>query len=261
MTTNLEKFKKDLERLLEEGTRLQIGFVAELKKIGELSKENKAAIKDIKPMSFSYEYERWYTESSAVIKQLLPDRLEDFKILYKNEKRKEMSYLTYTISDYMIGLVSTRRGNIVVDKNAALPKFQQQVRILESAMSRFNSSIFDLKQMVQADIFDSELDASKELLRNGYIRASGALAGVVLERHLHHVIENHKLKIQKKNPSISDLNGLLKESVTIDTAQWRFIQLLGDLRNKCDHRKETEPTKDEINDLIVGVDKIIKTVS
>jgi len=31
-----------------------------------------------------------------VIKQLMPDRLDDFIKLYKNEKRKEVDHLTYT---------------------------------------------------------------------------------------------------------------------------------------------------------------------
>jgi hypothetical protein len=261
MTTNLDKYKKDLDRLLDESNGLQVGLLSELKKLSELSKENREKIKGIKPVSFSGEYERWYTESCAVVKQLLPDRIDDFRVLYKNEKRKELTYLTYTISDYMIGLTTSRLGEVMLDGNSAVPKFQQQIRILESARSRFVSSLFDLKQIVQVDIFDSEIDAAKELLRHGYIRASGAIAGVVLERHLHHVIEKHQLKIQKKTPGISDLNGILKDSETIDIAQWRFIQHLGDIRNKCDHKKEKEPEKEEIDSLIAGVDKVIKTVN
>jgi hypothetical protein len=261
MSTNLDKYIKDLERLLEESTQLQIGMLTELKKLAELSKKMKSDIKGIKPINFTDEYERWYTESCAVIKQLLPDRLDDFKVLYKNEKRKETTYQTYTMSDYMIGLATRRYGETIVDRNSAVPKFQQQIRILLSAKSRFTSSIFDLKQIVQADIFDSEIEAAKELLKNGFIRAAGAIAGVVLERHLHHIIEKHELKFQKKNPGISDLNGILKDAETIDIAQWRFIQHLGDLRNKCDHKKEREPTKNEIEDLIIGVDKILKTVN
>jgi len=74
------------------------------------------------------------------------------------------------------------------------------------------------------------------------------------------VCAHHGLKSRKKNPSISDFYQLLKENGTIDTAQWRFIQHLGDIRNQCDHPKEKEPTKDEIVDFLVGVEKVIKTV-
>ncbi|CAH2399819.1 hypothetical protein MES4922_220074 [Mesorhizobium ventifaucium] len=43
-------------------------------------------------------------------------------------------------------------------------------------------------------------------------------------------------------------------------AQWRFVQHLGDLRNKCDHKKQAEPTKEEVLVLIEGVRKITKTL-
>lgn len=46
----------------------------------------------------------------------------------------------------------------------------------------------------------------------------------------------------------------------VATDVFRHIQLLGDLRNKCDHKKDAEPTKQEIDDLIGGAEKIIKTV-
>jgi hypothetical protein len=42
--------------------------------------------------------------------------------------------------------------------------------------------------------------------------------------------------------------------------QWRFIQHLGDIRNLCDHAKEREPTKEEIEDLVAGTEKVLKTI-
>ncbi|MCH7787417.1 MAG: hypothetical protein IIC22_07890, partial [Chloroflexi bacterium] len=52
----------------------------------------------------------------------------------------------------------------------------------------------------------------------------------------------------------------LKSAGVVDIPDWRFIQRLGDLRNLCDHNKDREPTKDEINELIDGVEKITKTL-
>ena len=66
--------------------------------------------------------------------------------------------------------------------------------------------------------------------------------------------------VTKKNPTISDFNDLLKNSVAVEVAQWRFIQHLGDLRNLCDHNKSKEPTNDDIEDLITGTEKITKTI-
>ena len=116
-------------------------------------------------------------------------------------------------------------------------------------------------EIVQADLFDNELDAAQELNRKGFVRGAGAIAGVVLEKHLGHVFSKHGLKTRKKVPSINDYNQLLKDNSVIDTATWRFIQHLGDLRNLCNHIKDREPTIEEVNDLIEGVSKITKTLS
>ena len=213
--------------------------------------------------SFSNTYQSWYSEAKAVIRQLLPDRLSDFVRLYEKPKsRKEITIENYTIEDYLQGLVVTRgvglQKETLVDPSAALRKFQQQLAILGSVKERFESSLFDIRQLVQADLFDSELDAAKELAKKRFVRAAGALAGVVIERHLAQVCDSHQIKIAKKDPGISDLNDLLKQADVISLPDWRFIQHLADIRNLCDHNKATEPTLEEVYDLIAGVAKVIK---
>jgi hypothetical protein len=114
---------------------------------------------------------------------------------------------------------------------------------------------------VQADLFDSEIDVARELSKNKFLRATGAIAGVVLEKHLHQVCDDHSIAITKKNPGISDLNELLKANTVIEIPQWRHISLLADIRNLFDHNKKIEPTTDQVEDLISGTDKILKTIS
>jgi hypothetical protein len=148
----------------------------------------------------------------------------------------------------------------VVGFKAAFGHLQQQVAILGSIEERFESSLFDIRQLVQGDVFDSELDAAEELAKNKFPRAAGALAGVVLERHLAQVCGKHHINVGKKNPHISDFNDALKNSGVIDTPQWRSIQYLADIRNLCDHDKKNEPTATQVQDLIDGVKKTIKTL-
>jgi hypothetical protein len=111
-----------------------------------------------------------------------------------------------------------------------------------------------------ADLFDSELDVAAALAKNKFYRPAGALAGVVLEKHLTHVCENHSIKLPKKSPVINDLNEALKEANVIDVPQWRFVQHLADIRNLCVHNKQAEPTMEQVQDLIAGVNKAIRTL-
>ena len=195
-----------------------------------------------------------------MIKQLIPERLTDFQSYYKLEKRKEITYITYTISDYLIGVQISRLGEVIVSRTSVIHKFEQQYYIVKSLRSRFESSLYDIKQLLQADVFDSEIDSAKELCKKGFYRAAGAICGVVIEKHLSEVCTQHQIKVAKKNPGINDYNELLKSNNVIDIPVWRNIQRLADLRNMCDHHKDVEPTKDNIEELIAGTDKIIKTI-
>jgi hypothetical protein len=211
---------------------------------------------------FKRAYQRWYTEAHAVIRQLIPDRLPDFVRHYEKPKsRKEINLESYRIEDYLQGLHVVRVGHkVIVNKSAAIPHFDQQVAILEAAQARFESSLLDMRQVLQADIFDSELQAAEHLAKFKFFRAAGALAGVVLERHLGQVCDARKIALAKKNPTIADFNEALKAGDVIDLPQWRFIQHLADVRNLCDHARKPEPTQDQIIDLLAGVAKVIKTV-
>ena len=263
MYSNIEKYKKDLELLNDRGELLHLAIWYEChpenitEALGEKAKE---LIENIP--NFKVEYQVWYSESKALIKQLLPDRLADFVRHYEKPKpRKDITYENYRIEDYMQGLTITRGWNQeeVVGPQAAIPHFRQQQAILKAVSARFESSLFDIRQLVRADLFDSELAAAQELLKTGFIRASGAVAGVVLEKHLSLVADNHNLS-SKKNPTISNFNDLLKQADVLDTPSWRQIQRLGDIRNMCDHGKDREPTKEEAQELIAGVEKFTKTL-
>jgi len=268
MSSNLDRFRKDLDVLETQGAALLNAMRFEC-----FPNEVRAAYKEkhgdkaeqlLKALpSFLNEYQGWYSEAKALIKQLLPHRLEDFVRHYEKPRpRKELNNESYRIEDYLLRLSGTR-GSLqvkVFGPDAAIPHFQQQLAIVDSAVTRFESSLFDIRQLVQADLFDSELDAARELWKSKFTRAAGALAGVVLERHLEQVCGNHSVKIVKRNPTISDYNDALKNGNVIDTAVWRSIQYLADIRNVCDHSRGADPTLEHVNDLISGVGKVTKTI-
>jgi hypothetical protein len=271
MTSNLERYKKDLDALVGRGAQLELAiqfecfpqeFEQALKtQLGTPAKDRKQIAAGLP--SFKSAYQSWYSEAKVLIKQLLPDRLADFVRHYEKPKpRKDISYENYRIEDYLQGLSVTRgwEKEKVVGPDAAIPHVRQQVSILKSVRARFDSSLFDIQQLVMADVFDSELDAAGELAKNKFTRAAGAVAGVVLEKHLTQVCDAHSIKITKKVPSIGDLNNALKEAGVIDVPQWRFVQHLADIRNLCDHNKKVEPTESQVDDLIAGVSKVVKTL-
>lgn len=267
MQSTLDRFKTQLDALIMRGDMLRMAMQhgchgEEFEKAVKQKLKSKAAeyLKELP--DFKRDYQRWYTEAQAVIRQLIPNRLEDFVRHYEKPKtRKSISYESYRIEDYLQGLRVTRFGDeVVVDSKAAIPQLDQQVAILAAARARFDSSLLDMRQVLQADLFDSELQAAEHLAKFNFLRAAGALAGVVLERHLAQVCADHQVTTQKKNPTIADFNELLKSADVIDLPQWRYVQHLADLRNLCDHARKPDPSAEQIADLLAGVAKVIKTV-
>lgn len=270
MASNLERYKKDFDRLSRDAIKIEQAFSHhcygeryEKAVLKHCDGDKKKAAEHLEALpDFFSAYQAWYSESLVLIKQLLPDRLSDFIRLYEKPKgRKELGFENYRIEDALQGLRVTRfQTEVIADAKSAMPHLKQQIAILNSIRGRFESSLYDIRALVQADLLDSELDAAKELLKHKFTRAAGAIAGVVLEKHLHEVCLQHNVRITKKNATIADYNEALKSDGVIDTSQWRFNQHLGDIRNLCDHNKEKEPTPAQVSDLIDGVAKVTKTI-
>lgn len=257
------KIKLELGELISQSNLIKIAWVKNCwpKRLSEIQS---SLVKEAESIcSLQYEYERWYSKAVVVVKQLLPERLDDFVGCYKFTGRvaKKDVISTFRISEALSGRVVKRCGDVVEGMSTVYSYFDTQCSILKSADDRMESSLYEIRQILQADLFDSEVDAAKELNKKRFSRAAGAMAGVVLEKHLKTVLNAHSLTLAKKNPCINDYNQKLKDESVIDVPTWRFIQRLGDLRNLCDHDKGSEPRQELIAELIDGVDRIMKTVA
>ena len=242
--------------------RLADGLVEQIKMAGEIIQE---VVKEDQAKMLAgtgRKYQAWYTRSLPLVKLLAPERLEEFVKLYEADpKRKQLSAQTYALQDYFrgFGLVADYMGAYPFDvKNVAFMRLCSQRDIVFALVERLADSLSDIQGMVQADLFDSELDAARELAKNGHLRAAGAVAGVVLESHLGEVSRRHGVGMRKKDATIGDYNDALKRENVADLPNWRWVQRLGDLRNLCTHKKNREPTVDEVNELIEGTDKALK---
>jgi hypothetical protein len=285
-----EELSDELKRLVTEGEALQRGQIVETNQktlddyrkvlVDSLAKEKDASAgsENTIPVSkkivdevlavwvvpFRENYESWYSEALAMIEQVIPDRAQDFRDKYKVDKRKELTAETYGLSDYQVGLTSMNTYTKEESFNSgvtAIWAFTQQVNIVKAARNIIDKKLANIRGVLQADLFDSELDAARELLDNGYTRASGTLAGVVLEKHLADVVTAKGVKLGRKTATLANLTEALKSEGVLDVPRWRFIQGLADVRNLCAHAKTRDPAEDEVRELIEGVGRVIKTVN
>ncbi|MBM3941792.1 MAG: hypothetical protein FJ316_02490 [SAR202 cluster bacterium] len=259
------KLKRELAGLYQEGVAIFFDEDKNQQSTKGRKTKRSTAEPETQHVPIHMRYQSWYSKALPVVRQLLPERYTEFQEQYKLDKRKEkqIDFLTYTVSDYLLGITVTRgyqKEEVVHPFTAFAAKFQNQLTILHSASDRIDSLLAEVESVLQSEMFRNELEAADDLLKKKHLRAAGALAGVALETHLVRVSINHSIKLAKKSPTISDINEALKTASVIDVPVWRHIQLLGDVRNLCVHGKEREPTYDEVVGLISGTKQIISTI-
>lgn len=247
-----DELKKAANELSRKGNEIYVQFL--VKEHPDADKNGSA----IKGYDLSREYQSWYSQCLPMVRTVLPDRFDEFVELYRTDpKRKNLDVGNYTIQDYFMGLSVTRHGEPMFDTgNVFRIRIESQLDILNSAIGSLESKLSDLGSVLQAQLFDSELEAAEDLRKKGHLRAVGAVAGVVLEHHLATVAAKHGLSFKKKAPTISDYNEALKDKGVVDVPMWRQIQVLADIRNICVHKKDREPTDSEVVDLIAGAKKV-----
>ena len=238
-----ETIRKEVQALHDEGAKLGATF-----------QENEEH-----PMH--YDYQHWYTKALKVIASLAPDRQAEFRGYYEiDPKRKGLRYGTFVIQDFLKGDAPGPFEQSDFDgPSQALRCFFNQLAILQAVADRVDSVLDDIEGELYATLQDDEIVIARQLSKVSH-RAAGALVGVVIEGHLKKVVAAHGVRIAKKNPTIADLNGLLKTASVINTPAWRKISYLADLRNLCSHKKNAEPTREQVEELIQGAEWLAKNV-
>ncbi len=149
---------------------------------------------DENSIEFGVTYQDWYSRACKVVELLAPERLEEFTSYYLiDSKRKSIHADNYVIQDHIRGTAAQKGsyGYSVGNPNDIVSlRIANQLQILMSLDSRIDSMLQDITGHLFAELQDSELVAASQLKKISK-RAAGALAGVVLERHLQRVIQNH----------------------------------------------------------------------
>jgi len=192
---------------------------------------------------FKLDYQDWYSSCCALLERNYnKERASEFKSEYENNIKTIISanYITLN-TEYTF-----------------IDSFKHQASILNALPLYIEHRLSDIELTVASILMDDELLEAEYLLKKGFIRAAGALAGVVLERHLKMRCDKNEPKLKyPKNAAISKLNDILKDNNLLDISDWRKIQYLADIRNKCDHDKKVDPKKEDVADLISNVKEMI----
>jgi len=113
--------------------------------------------------------------------------------------------------------------------------------------------LMSFKNLIQAEVFENQLQQSKELLNNGYIVASAVIAGVVLETGIREICTREEITHGK----LDKMNADLAKKGIYNKLEQKRITALADIRNSAAHGKESEFTKEDVEKMIRDIEDFL----
>lgn len=110
-----------------------------------------------------------------------------------------------------------------------------------------------IKSLVQAEVFDSELEQAEELLASGYHVAAAVIAGVVLETGLRELCDRNTIPHAK----LDKMNADLAKKGAYNKLQQKRITALADIRNSAAHGKPEEFSVEDVRAMIKEVGQFL----
>lgn len=144
------------------------------------------------------------------------------------------------------------------DKNrtwdSSYEKFKRLRPVFMAAKEDFQGGyITSIKNLVQAELFDSELDQARELLKSGYKGPAAVVAGVVLETALKDLCDQNSISYAKLDKMNSDLAKL----GIYNKLQQKKITALADIRNSAAHGDWQLFTDTEVSEMTRDVENFL----
>lgn len=139
-------------------------------------------------------------------------------------------------------------------------RLRELIPILSAAYDDLkNGFLISFKQIVQADVFESELEQAKSLLNNGYKNAAAVIAGAVLETAVKELCLNHSIDLDRKK--LTHLNDELAKLGVYNKLQQKQITALADIRNNAAHGDYDQFTQDHVVRMIEDIERFLLTYS
>ncbi|MGZ5435339.1 MAG: DUF4145 domain-containing protein [Pyrinomonadaceae bacterium] len=112
-----------------------------------------------------------------------------------------------------------------------------------------HSYIFDVRTVVQAEVFDDFLQQATHLLDNGYYGPAAIIAGIVLEAGLRKLCDQNNAAIPAK-ATIGPMNDALAKTGLYGTVVKQQISAFATIRNHAAHGQWKEFTSGDVSRMI-----------
>ena len=143
----------------------------------------------------------------------------------------------------------------------SLEIFQSLISVFLAAKDDFeNGYLLSIRTLIEAEIFDLELEQAQELLDKGYFTAAAVVTGVVLETSLRNLCIKRNIEIEivdtsgkKKKKMLEQMNSDLAKAGVYNKLMQKRITVLADIRNSAAHGLTDKFQKQDVHNMISGV--------
>jgi len=132
--------------------------------------------------------------------------------------------------------------------------FKRMKSVFIAAMDDYKGGyLTSIKNLIQADVFDNELEQAEELLSSGYKLAAAVIAGVVLETTLRDLCTREGISHGK----LDKMNSDLAKVGIYNKLQQKRITALADIRNSAAHGKPDKFTDADVTNMIRDIEQFL----
>jgi hypothetical protein len=160
----------------------------------------------------------------------------------------------------VFGQVSEHYRNFKAQVNDHLsfsPAYRAQ-GVLKAAQEDYErGQLFDVRRLIEADIFDSFLEQADHLLEAGYHQAAAVVAGGVLEDGLRKLCEARDLPLPSRS-KLDTMNADLAKAGVFSKLVQKRVTTYADVRNKAAHGQWDQFAEDDVREMVSGVRRVVE---
>jgi len=146
------------------------------------------------------------------------------------------------------------KSEVINSYESGTDPFKRMKAVFIAAMDDYKGGyLTSIKNLIQADVFDSELEQAIELLSRGYKLAAAVIAGTVLETSLRDLCSREKIPTGK----LDKMNSDLAKTGIYNKLQQKRITALADIRNSAAHGKPEEFTEADVENMIRDIEQFL----
>jgi hypothetical protein len=206
------------------------------------------------PIDFGHRFDELNTQAETILAAKTEDTLgrayvdQNQLINWQVKAGHLISIVCGQDSHHLQAFRKDEAPQFVGDTNHAI--LLRQKAILLAAIDDYKGGYLNkIRDLIQAEVFESELEQAEDLLHTGYLTPAAVIAGTVLETTIRQMCLDKQIAIGK----LDKMNADLAKAGVYNSLVQKQITALAGIRNSAAHGKPADFGRDDVANMIRDV--------